>query len=98
MLLLGIGGLVVLAYPLIKLMHHPSAYMIMAGQMGVALLVAIYAASIPAAMTEMFPQKIRVTAVSVSYNIPFAIFGGTSPMVAVWLIERTGDDLSLIHI
>ncbi len=94
MLLLGIGGLVVLAYPLIKLMHHPSAYMIMAGQMGVALLVAIYAASIPAAMTEMFPQKIRVTAVSVSYNIPFAIFGGTSPMVAVWLIERTGDDLS----
>ena len=27
-------------------------------------------------------------------NIPFAIFGGTSPMVAVWLIGRTGDDLS----
>ena len=93
-LLLGIGGIAVFAYPLVKLMHHTDAALILAGQMGFAVLVACFAASIPAVMTEMFPQKIRVTAVSVSYNITFALLGGTSPMVALWLIERTHDDLS----
>ncbi len=93
-LLLGIGGIALFAYPLIKLMHHTDATLILAGQMGFSVLVACFASSIPATMTELFPQKIRVTAVSVSYNITFALLGGTSPIVAVWLIERTHDDLS----
>jgi len=68
--------------------------MILAGQLGFVLLVACYVASIPAAMAEMFPQKIRVTGVCVSYNISFALLGGTSPVVAEWLITRTHDDLA----
>ncbi len=93
-LLLGTGGTALLAYPLVKLMHHTDAMLILAGQMGFAVLVACFASSIPAVMTETFPKKIRVTAVSVSYNFTFAIFGGTSPMVAVWLIKGSHDDLS----
>jgi MHS family proline/betaine transporter-like MFS transporter len=94
MLLLGIGGIAVFAYPLIKVMHHPDPVLILAGQMGIAALAAMFLSSIPAAMTELLPQSVRVTAVSVSYNITLALLGGTSPMVAVWLIERTHDDLS----
>jgi len=94
MLLLGIGGVAVLAYPLVLLMHQNDPLMILAGQMGFVVLVACYAGSIPAAMTEMFPQKIRVTAVCVSYNISLAFLGGTSPMVAEWLIDSTQDDLA----
>jgi MHS family proline/betaine transporter-like MFS transporter len=94
LILIGTGGIAVLAFPLLKLMHHHDAGLILAGQMGFVVLVACYAASLPAIMTEMFPQKIRVTAVSVSYNITFALLGGTSPIVAVWLIERTHDDLA----
>lgn len=93
-LLLGIGGVAVLAYPLVWLMHHPDPALILAGQMGFAVLVALFVPSIPAGMTESFPTRIRVTAVSVSYNVPFALLGGTSPMVAVWLIERSHDDLA----
>ncbi len=93
-LLLGIGGIALAAYPLLKLMHHTEIYMIIIGQMGFAILLACLASAIPAIMVEMFPGNIRVTAVSVSYNIAFAIFGGTSPMIAVWLIERTKNDLS----
>ncbi len=94
MLLLSIGATAVLAYPLVRLMHHPDAWLIFAGQAGFAVLVAGFGASIPAAMTELFPRRVRVTAVSVSYNITFALLGGTSPMVAVWLIQRSGDDLA----
>ena len=66
----------------------------LAGQMGFAVLVSCFVSTIPATMTELFPSKVRVTAVSVSYNIPLALLGGTSPMVALWLIGRTGDDLA----
>jgi MHS family proline/betaine transporter-like MFS transporter len=93
-LLLSIGGIAVFAHPLIWLMHHNNVLWMLAGQMGFAVLVACFVSTIPATMTELFPSKVRVTAVSVSYNIPLAIFGGTSPIVALWLIERTHDDLS----
>lgn len=94
MLLLGMGATAVLAYPLLWLMHHNDPMMILTGQMGFAVLVASFASIIPATMVEMFPRQVRVTAVSISYNITFAVLGGTSPMVAVWLIGQTHDDLA----
>jgi len=94
MILFGVAGVAVLAYPLTLLMHQQDTRMILAGQLGFVVLVACYVASIPAAMAEMFPQKIRVTAVCVSYNISFAVFGGTSPMAAEWLISSTHNDVA----
>lgn len=94
MLLLGIGGVAVLGYPLMMLMHHPDPVLIFAGQMGFVVLVACYGGSIPAEMTEIFPQKIRVTAVCVSYNISLAVLGGTAPMVAEWMNRFLHNDLA----
>jgi MHS family proline/betaine transporter-like MFS transporter len=54
--------------------------------------LALQMASIPAAMTEMFPHGVRVSAVSVGYGLAYALFGGTAPVVATWLITRTGND------
>jgi len=85
---------VLCTYPLIWLMHHHNEMMILAGEMGMALLISAYIAPIPATLTEMFPRKIRVSAVSVGYNLTYAIFGGTTPMVAVWLIQKQHDDLA----
>jgi MHS family proline/betaine transporter-like MFS transporter len=93
-MLIGMGGIALFAYPLVWLMHHPDTIMIMLGQMGFAVLVACFASTVPAYMTELFPAKVRVTAVSVSYNLSLAVMGGTSPIVAVWLIERSHDDLA----
>lgn len=85
---------VILTYPLIWLMHHHNVLMILGGEMGMALLISAYIAPIPAALTEMFPANIRVSAVSVGYNLTYAIFGGTTPMVAVWLIQKQHNDLA----
>jgi MHS family proline/betaine transporter-like MFS transporter len=84
----------VLGYPLMLLMHDPDPVMIFAGQMGFVVLVACYGGSIPAEMTEIFPQKIRVTAVCVSYNISLAVLGGTAPMVAEWLNDSLQNDMA----
>ena len=55
-------------------------------------LLALSMAPQPAAMCEMFPRGVRVSAVSVGYGLAYALFGGTAPLVAVWLIARTGND------
>lgn len=81
-------------YPLVWMMHHPDNSMILAGSFGLAIIVAAYAGPVPAALTEMFPANIRVSAVSIGYNLVYAVFGGTTPMVAVWLIQKEHNDLA----
>ena len=95
LLLIGAAGVTLLSYPLLWLMHHQHYQMILAGQIGFAVLVACFAGAIPATITELFNRGVRVSAASVSYNIPFAIFGGTAPMVAAWLVHSTGNPLSI---
>lgn len=94
MLTVGTAAMAVLAYPLLWLMHHGDPALVLLGQLGLAATLSLALASIPAAMTEMFPREVRVSAISVSYNVTLGLFGGTAPLVAVWLIDRTGDDLS----
>lgn len=41
-------------------------------------------------LTEVFPTTVRYTASAITYNVSYAIFGGTAPFVATWLIDATG--------
>ncbi len=47
-----------------------------------------------AMMVELFPTKVRMSAVSIGYNVGFAVFGGTAPFVATYLIAATGSKIS----
>lgn len=85
---------VVLGWPLLWLMHQPQPTSILTGQLGFALLVGLFGGVIPTAMTEALPPRVRCTAVSVAYNLCVGILGGTTPMVATYLIERSHNDLS----
>src|SRR3990167_1465942 len=55
------------------------------------LLTAGFAASYTAQITELFPTEVRFTGFAVSYNISYAIFGGTTPLIADLLIRYTGN-------
>jgi MHS family proline/betaine transporter-like MFS transporter len=92
-MLCGMTACAVLAYPLVAAMHGTSALSIAAAQMTFSALLAMSMAPIPAAMSEMFPHAVRVSAVSVGYGLAYALFGGTAPLVAVWLIAKTGSDV-----
>ena len=93
MLIIGYLGMVVTAYPLIWLMYHPVPMLITIGQMGFAIVLPMVMASLPATMVELFPRTVRSTAVGLSYNLTFAIFGGTAPMVAVWINANSHNPL-----
>ena len=82
----------VLGWPLWQLLHHPSFAVVLAGQIGLALISAATFAVIPATIVEMMPAHIRCSGTSIGYNISLGLFGGTAPFVATYLVERTGDD------
>jgi MHS family proline/betaine transporter-like MFS transporter len=88
------GGLMLLAYPLMTLMGQGRPASIFAGQVGLALLVGGNGAVLPATMAELAPWRVRCTVLSVGYNISLAILGGTTPVVAAWLVSRTGFHLA----
>ncbi len=94
-LLLGSAGIAVLAYPLVWLMHHRDFAMILSGQIGFAVLLGTFTGVIPATIAELFPRRVRVSAASISYNLPFALFGGTAPLVAAWLVTVTHDAMAI---
>lgn len=45
-------------------------------------------------MSEMFSTDVRSTASGICYNISYALFGGTAPFIATWLISSTGNAIS----
>jgi MHS family proline/betaine transporter-like MFS transporter len=88
------GGLALFAYPLMALMSHGTAEAIFAGQAGLAILIGTAGGALPAAMAELTPWRVRCTVLSVGYNVGMALLGGTTPMVATWLLARSGHDLA----
>ena len=46
------------------------------------------------ALTEVFPNAVRSSALSICYAVSVSIFGGTTQFVVAWLIGTTGDSLS----
>jgi MFS transporter, MHS family, proline/betaine transporter len=87
------GGLI-FAWPLFRLMDHPVPSIACLGQLGLALFVGMFCGVMPVTMVEAFPARVRCSAVSIGYNLCLGIIGGTTPLVATWLIQRSHDDLS----
>ncbi len=88
-------GFVVLSYPLFWLLTQGGFYGALCAQMVFAALVGIYVAPIPAMLVEMFPTSVRYTGMSLAYNLSATVFGGTTPIVATWLVQRTGSNISV---
>jgi len=59
-----------------------------------ALATAMIYGPFGAMIVELFPAKVRMSAVSIGYNVGFAAFGGTAPFVATYLIKTTGSKVS----
>ncbi|MEM9685129.1 MAG: MFS transporter, partial [Pseudomonadota bacterium] len=82
------------AYPLFWLIHHQATAAIFLGQAGCALIIGVIFGASPATMAELAPRHVRVTVLSIGYNVSLALFGGTAPAAASYLIERTSDDMA----
>ncbi|MDP3670251.1 MAG: MFS transporter [Telluria sp.] len=50
--------------------------------------------TLPCFLSEIFPTNIRYSGFALSFNLANAVFGGTAPFVATWLIQATGNKLA----
>ncbi|HEX4261235.1 MAG TPA: MFS transporter [Acetobacteraceae bacterium] len=55
------------------------------------LFESLYTGTIPSILAEMFPTRVRYTALSVSYGFAVVLFGGFAPFISTWLVGVTGN-------
>ena len=48
-------------------------------------------------MVEMFPAEVRCSASAIGYDLCIGLFGGTTPLIATYLVQRTADDFSPVY-
>lgn len=82
------------SYPIMCLIAHKSIAMVFLGQLLFGFTLAPVSGVISTLLTEFFPTKIRNSASSIAYNISFALFGGTAPLVAITLVNFTNNIMS----
>ena len=62
---------------------------IVTAQVILAIIAAAYIGPEPALQAEFYPANVRNTALSVSYNTATSLFGGTTPFVIAYLVQKT---------
>jgi MHS family proline/betaine transporter-like MFS transporter len=94
LLLLACGLGFIGAVPLFLLLNQHSASLALLGQLGFVLIMGLYGGIPPVVLAEAAPVPVRCTAVSLGYNIAFGLIGGLTPLMAAWLVDRTGDEIA----
>jgi MHS family proline/betaine transporter-like MFS transporter len=88
-------GYLVLSYPLFLLVTETKSGVGLMLTQGIsAVMLAMYAGPLCAVLSELFPTKVRFTALSIGYGLAVTIFGGFAPFIATFLIQRTGSQVS----
>jgi MHS family proline/betaine transporter-like MFS transporter len=88
---LSILGLALTIYPLFRWIDSGSRAAVIVAMGVFAVLLSGSQAAVPVAMAELFPPRLRYSGTAIGYNLALALFGGTAPLVATWLIAKTGD-------
>lgn len=95
--LVGAIGTLLFAWPFWWLMHRESIYLVFLGQFGFSVFNAIGWGLSITVLVEMAPEKLRCSTVSMGYNISMAAFGGTTPILAAYLVNQTGNDFMPLY-
>lgn len=86
--------LCVFAVPLFQLIHSPDPERIFMGEIGFALLIGMGSGGILILNTSLIPKSVRCTGLAFAYNASTGLFGGTTPLIAAWLVSSTDNPIS----
>lgn len=92
-MLLATFLLLVMAFPLLKVLQHPESGMaIKALVVFIAgALVGMLAGPGPAMLAEMFPTRVRYTGLGLAYSLSNALFSGCAGLIITGLMKQTGN-------
>lgn len=86
----GATLLAVAAYPSMKLAGTGTVGGALAGQLTLAIALSMFASGGFVTMLEMFQTSVRFSGHAIAYNLGYAVFGGTTPLIAAALVSSTG--------
>lgn len=90
----GLIGLTILSIPAFMLMGNGQLGFVFAGVLLLGVLLSFYEGTLPSLLPTLFFSDVRYRALALSFNISVSIFGGTTPLVASYLVHVTGDPLA----
>jgi MHS family proline/betaine transporter-like MFS transporter len=93
-LIAGCIIIAIFAYPLFRVLTIGNVTYDMLVQLVFALGLSMVFGPYGAMIVEQFPARVRMSAISIGYNLGFAVFGGTAPLLATYLIKETGNKLA----
>ena len=93
LLVIGSALLAFGAIPFFHLIHSTDTTTIFLGELGFVVGFGVLSGGISAANVELMPASVRCTGLAFAYNASIGYFGGTTPLIATWLIAATGNPI-----
>ncbi|NIE82639.1 MULTISPECIES: glycine betaine/L-proline transporter ProP [unclassified Burkholderia] len=90
-MLAGCVGLLALSIPALMLIRTGEMLPVFGGLLILGVLLSCFCGVMPSALPALFPTEIRYGALAIGFNISVSLFGGTTPLVTAWLVDRTGN-------
>ena len=90
-LIIGCAGMVVIGFLLFSTFAGDNLTHKIIVQLAGGLSMVLFAGAFAPFMAESFPTKIRMSGISLGNVISFSVFGGSAPLVASFLISKTGN-------
>ena len=87
----GAGALLVLPIPLFQMMHGADYVMTFVATLPIGLMLVCFMSTEPSTLPALFGTNMRYGATAVAFNVSVSLFGGTTPLIASALVEKTGD-------
>ncbi|HAU1787950.1 MFS transporter [Legionella pneumophila] len=91
---LGMVAMLILSIPIFYLLATGNVVLIAMGLAFMSILIAITYAPLNAYMVSLFPHQYRYSGFGVAFNVGISLFGGTTPMVMMWLVNTTNNFIS----
>ena len=88
-LIAGCVGMIAVSYYLFQIFLNGSFYLKIIIQFTAGTFNAMIGGALAAFIVESFPTRVRMSGISLGHVVSFAVFGGTVPMVATYLVKTT---------
>lgn len=87
----GAIGLILLAIPALLLIGTGNLGLVFLGLIVLGVLHTCFSGTMPSALPALFATDIRYSALAIGFNLSVSLFGGTTPLMTTWLVEKSGN-------
>ena len=88
---IGILLMLFFSFPVFYLLASGHLVWVTLGMVLMSVLIATAFAPMNAYMVELFPEACRYSGFGVAFHIGISFFGSTTPLVLMWLVNKTGN-------